>query len=73
VGDTNGQGIPMGRGRVNEGDQGEGIWLMDFIHLYGIEQRTSCNCFKWGMEGLEGEDDGGDLTNVQYVYLELSQ
>jgi hypothetical protein len=24
--------------RVNEGDEGEGIWLMDFIYLYEIEQ-----------------------------------
>jgi hypothetical protein len=24
---------------VNEGDEGEGIWLMDVIYLYEIEQR----------------------------------
>jgi hypothetical protein len=24
----------VGRGRANEGDEGEGIWLLDFIHLY---------------------------------------
>jgi hypothetical protein len=30
----------MGGGRVNEGDDGEGIWLMDVIYLYEIEQRN---------------------------------
>jgi hypothetical protein len=25
---------------VNEGDEGEGLWLMDFIYLYKIEQRN---------------------------------
>jgi hypothetical protein len=25
---------------VNEGDEGEGMWLMDFIYLYEIEQRN---------------------------------
>jgi hypothetical protein len=50
----------VGGRRVNEGDYGEGVWLMDFI--YEIEQ-TSCNCFK---EVGRGRDDGGDITNVQY-------
>jgi hypothetical protein len=27
-----------GRGRVNGRDEGEGIWLMDFIYIYEIEQ-----------------------------------
>jgi hypothetical protein len=27
-------------GGVNEGDEGEGIWSMDFIYLYEIEQRN---------------------------------
>jgi hypothetical protein len=31
--DTNGGG-------VNEGDEGKGIWLMDFIHIFKIEQRN---------------------------------
>jgi hypothetical protein len=26
------------RGMENGGDEGEGIWLMDFIHIYEIEQ-----------------------------------
>jgi hypothetical protein len=30
----------VGEGRVNEGDEGEGLWLMDFIYLYKIEQRN---------------------------------
>jgi hypothetical protein len=39
---------------------------MDFIYLYEIEQRTSCNCFTWSGEKVEGRDGGGDVTNVQY-------
>jgi hypothetical protein len=27
-----------GRGRGNGGDEGEGIWLMDFIYIKEIEQ-----------------------------------
>jgi hypothetical protein len=27
----------VGGGRVNKGDQGEGIWLMDFMYLYETE------------------------------------
>jgi hypothetical protein len=46
--------------RVNEG--GEGIWLMDFIYLYEYipnwNKETSCNCFKWGREGVGGRDEG---------------
>jgi hypothetical protein len=26
-----------GRGRINEGDEGEGIWLMGFIYIHEIE------------------------------------
>jgi hypothetical protein len=33
-------GILVGGGRVNEGDKGEGIWLMDLIYLDEIEQRN---------------------------------
>jgi hypothetical protein len=37
-------------GEVNEGDEGEGIWLMDFIHLYVIEQRNLLQLLlvEWG-------------------------
>jgi hypothetical protein len=28
------------KGRLNEGDEGEGMWLMDFIYLHKIEQRN---------------------------------
>jgi hypothetical protein len=42
------------------------MWLMDFIYLYEIEKETSCNCFKWGMEGIEGGHSWGDVSNVQY-------
>jgi hypothetical protein len=48
----------VGLGRVKERDENEGIWLMDFISLYRIENKTSCNYFKWGGEGL------GELVGV---------
>jgi hypothetical protein len=35
---TVGWGILVGWGRVNGGDEGEGMQLMDFIYLYEIEQ-----------------------------------
>jgi hypothetical protein len=56
---------PSGRGRVTEGDEGEGIWWMDFIYLYEIEQRNSCNCFKWIGRGVKGREGRGNLTSVQ--------
>jgi hypothetical protein len=31
-------GVLVGGGRVNRGDEGEGIRLMDFIYIYEIEQ-----------------------------------
>jgi hypothetical protein len=30
----------MTGGRVNGGDEGEGIWWMDFIYIHEIEQRN---------------------------------
>jgi hypothetical protein len=27
-----------GRGRMNGGDEGEGVWLMGFIYIHEIEQ-----------------------------------
>jgi hypothetical protein len=30
--------VLVGGERVNGGDEGEGIWLMDFMYLYEIEQ-----------------------------------
>jgi hypothetical protein len=42
----------VGRRRVNEGDEGDRIWLMDFMYLHEIE--TFCNCFKWGEKGAKG-------------------
>jgi hypothetical protein len=41
-----------GVGRVNGGDEVEGIWLMGLIYTYEIENETSCNCFKWSREGI---------------------
>jgi hypothetical protein len=31
------EAVLVGRGRVNEGDEGEGMWLMDFIYIHEIE------------------------------------
>jgi hypothetical protein len=30
-------GVLVGRGKVNGGDEGEGIWLMGFMYIYEIE------------------------------------
>jgi hypothetical protein len=38
-------GALVGEGRVNEEDEGEGIWLMDFMYLYEIEQRNLLQLF----------------------------
>jgi hypothetical protein len=35
---------------MNGGNEGKGIWLMDFINIYKIEQ---WNYFKWGRERVE--------------------
>jgi hypothetical protein len=35
---TVGERGTCGKGRVNGGDEGEGIWLMGFIYLQEIEQ-----------------------------------
>jgi hypothetical protein len=29
--------VLVGRGRVDGGDESEGIWLMDFVYVYKIE------------------------------------
>jgi hypothetical protein len=47
------------RGRMNERDYGEGVGWMDFIYLHKIEQKTSCNSFKWAGEGMEVERQCG--------------
>jgi hypothetical protein len=30
-------GVLVGRGRVNGGDEGDGVWLLDFIYIYKTE------------------------------------
>jgi hypothetical protein len=60
-------GGTSGRGRMNEGDKGEGIWVMDFIYLYEIEQRKKkplAIALSGAGRRLRGREDGGDLTNV---------
>jgi hypothetical protein len=56
-------GVEVG---VNEGDQGEDIWLIDFIYLYEIEQATVLSGVR---RGLRRRDNGGELTNVQYKLI----
>jgi hypothetical protein len=34
------RGVLAEGGRVNERDESDGIWWMDFIHLHEIEQRN---------------------------------
>jgi hypothetical protein len=31
------EGVLLGRGRVNGGDEGEGMWLIGFIYIHEIE------------------------------------
>jgi hypothetical protein len=40
-------------------------WWTSYTYMKQDEE-TSCNCFKWGGEGIDGTDDGGNVTNVQY-------
>jgi hypothetical protein len=51
---------------VNEEDEGEGIWLMDFyIHIQnGIKKPLAIALSEAG-RGLSGGDSRGNLTNVQ--------
>jgi hypothetical protein len=41
--------------RVNEGDEGEGIWWMDFIYLYKIEQKPHAIDLRGTGRGLRRE------------------
>jgi hypothetical protein len=62
-------------GRVNGGDEGEGIWLIGLhIHIQNRAMKPLGNCFKWGGGGVcvrvcvcACVKDGwwGNLTNVQ--------
>jgi hypothetical protein len=55
----------VGGGRAKK-DQGDGIWLMDFIYLY----ETNKNPLAIALSGVERElrerDDVGSVNNVQY-------
>jgi hypothetical protein len=59
-------GEASGRGRGNEKDEGEGIWLMGSHTYMKYGDETSCNCFKKVGRGLQGGrgDGGSNLTNV---------
>jgi hypothetical protein len=43
----------------NEGDSGDGIWQMDFIYLYEIEQKKPLAIALSGQCQLRGRDNGG--------------
>jgi hypothetical protein len=43
---------------VNKGDEGERIWLMDFIYVCEIEQRNVLQLLYVGCGGVEGETVG---------------
>jgi hypothetical protein len=58
-------GGTSGKGRVNEGDQGESIWLMDVIYLYDRTKKLFAVALSGARRGLRRREDGGDLTNVQ--------
>jgi hypothetical protein len=47
-------GVLVGGGRMKEGDQGDGIWWMDFIYLYETELK---NLLQLLHVGLRGRDD----------------
>jgi hypothetical protein len=49
-------GILVGEGRVNEVDEGEGIWFMDFIYLHEIEQRNLLQLLLVGQGGSCGRE-----------------
>jgi hypothetical protein len=50
-------GGTYGRREGDEGEEAEGIWLMDVI--YEIEQRNLLQLLKWGRDGAEGERQWG--------------
>jgi hypothetical protein len=33
-------------------------------------KETSCSCFNWGKEGVEGQKRWNDLTNVQCKFIQ---
>jgi hypothetical protein len=49
------EGGTGGRRRVNEGDEGEGIWLMDFIYK---TKKPLANLLSWVGRGLRGREGG---------------
>jgi hypothetical protein len=57
------------RGRVNGGDEGEGIWLVDTLHIHIQNSmmkplEIALSGVGRSLQGAEGGDGGGNLTNV---------
>jgi hypothetical protein len=53
------------RRRVNEGDEGEGVWLTGFTHMYKIEQCNLTQLLEVRWEGAAGERWWEPSHNVQ--------
>jgi hypothetical protein len=64
IGAVGGLRVLVGGWKVNEGDEGEGIWLMGFMYIHEMSEETTCNCLSWVGRVL-GEDSEGNLINVQ--------
>jgi hypothetical protein len=47
--------------KVNEGDEGGGIWLMDFKYLYEIEQWNILQLLEVGRGGSQGGEMVGTI------------
>jgi hypothetical protein len=62
-------GALVGGRRVNEGDEGMKVRVCGRWTSYTYmkwNKETSCNCFKWGGEGVVGEKGWDDLTKVHH-------
>jgi hypothetical protein len=54
-------------GRVKEGNQGDSVWLIDFIYLYETElKKPPATALSEVGRGLRGRDNGGNVNSVQY-------
>jgi hypothetical protein len=50
-------GVLVGGRRVKEGDEGDGIWLMDFIYLYETELKNLLQLIVLGGAGMLGNTE----------------